>query len=107
MAKEYHHIIGDRKKMITSSIMTIKHETIGLALAALVAVIFILILETNNVNGFIKFGYILNTTACDTCDELRTYSGRNVFCCLAQSKCCGPNSLDELEASLTTVVPPS
>lgn len=42
-----------------------------------------------SVEGFIKFGYILNTTACDTCDELRTYSGRNVFCCLAQSKCCG------------------
>lgn len=89
--------------------MTImKHnEVIGLVLAALVSLIFILILEAGNngVDGFIKFGYILNTTACDTCDELRTYSGRNVFCCLAQSKCCGPNSLDELEASLTTVVP--
>lgn len=85
--------------------MSIRRELIGMALAALASLLFILILETRNVEGFIKFGYILNTTACDTCDELRTYSGRNVFCCLAQSKCCGPNSLDELEASLTTVVP--
>lgn len=30
-----------------------------------------------------------NTTACDTCDGLKTYSGRNVFCCLTFSKCCG------------------
>lgn len=58
-------------------------------LMVLFAVVFLVTQLTYKVDGFIKFGYILNTTACDTCDELRTYSGRNVFCCLAQSKCCG------------------
>ena len=53
------------------------------------AIVLILLNHPIAVQGFIKFGYILNTTACDTCDELKTYSGRNVFCCLAQSKCCG------------------
>lgn len=56
---------------------------------ALVLSVILLANQPTEVDGFIKFGYVLNTTACDTCDELRTYSGRNVFCCLAQSKCCG------------------
>lgn len=64
------------------------NNTLCLSAAALIfAVVFVV--QLTFVSGFIKFGYILNTTACDTCDELRTYSGRNVFCCLAQSKCCG------------------
>lgn len=29
------------------------------------------------------------TTACDICDGIDTYSGRNVMCCFLSSKCCG------------------
>lgn len=29
------------------------------------------------------------TTACDICDGVDTYSGRNVMCCFLSSKCCG------------------
>lgn len=55
----------------------------------LVSIAVILSISSNHrVDGFIKFGYVLNSTACDICDQLETYSGRNVFCCLAVSKCC-------------------
>jgi len=73
-------IVDDR--MVGKNVMFI--------LSSIVILIFLMIAsQPQKVDGFIKFGYVLNTTACDTCDELRTYSGRNVFCCLAQSKCCG------------------
>jgi hypothetical protein len=63
-----------------------------------VAVAFAALLWVSSIqetNGFIVF--LGNTTACDTCDEYQTYSGRNVLCCLAQSKCCGPSSFDDVD----------
>lgn len=73
--------------MMSRHVAASSHKLCSLILVAVLA--GLLIYQTTLVSGFIKFGYILNTTACDICDELRTYSGRNVFCCLAQSKCCG------------------
>jgi len=63
-------------------------------LAAAFAAFFLSINNIHSVDGFIVF--LGNTTACDFCDEYQTYSGRNVLCCLAQSKCCGPNNFDDI-----------
>ncbi|OTF79230.1 hypothetical protein BLA29_009330 [Euroglyphus maynei] len=46
------------------------------------------------------------TTACDICDGIDTYSGRNVMCCFLSSKCCGATNIDDLETArfnMTTV----
>ena len=80
----------ERIKMILShGSANLSGRGLGYVVVLVTAFTFVLILQSMKADGFIKFGYILNTTACDICDELTTYSGRNVFCCLAQSKCCG------------------
>ncbi|UXI22294.1 hypothetical protein NH340_JMT08237 [Sarcoptes scabiei] len=58
--------------------------------------LFVLLLYfVTETDGFIFWK--AKTTACDICDGIDTYSGRNVMCCFLSSKCCGYNSLDEAE----------
>uniref|UniRef100_T1K1N5 Uncharacterized protein n=1 Tax=Tetranychus urticae TaxID=32264 RepID=T1K1N5_TETUR len=58
-----------------------------------IAISFLIISSTPSSEAF--FVLVGNTTACDTCDDYSTYSGRNVVCCFAKSQCCGLNSFDE------------
>ena len=48
------------------------------------------------INGIIF--YQGRTTACDTCDGVDTNSMRNIMCCFKFSKCCAPETFEELEA---------
>lgn len=64
------------------------------AVCCLVGVAILLLVEHPGGVSAVHLTYLGNTTACDTCDEGVDFSGRNFICCLAHSKCCGPDSLD-------------
>ncbi|KAL1468510.1 hypothetical protein MTO96_025345 [Rhipicephalus appendiculatus] len=69
-------------------------------LCCLVGVAIVLLVEQPTGVSAVHLAYPGNTTACDTCDLDVDFSGRNFICCLAQSKCCGPDSLDRKRRSL-------
>lgn len=48
------------------------------------------------INGIIFYQGM--TTACDTCDGVDTNSMRNIMCCLKFSKCCIPETFEQLDA---------
>lgn len=66
--------------------MSQKYFLISFQLFVLIALVCVIVVPTLT-EGFIFWK--ATTTACDTCDGIDTNSGRNVACCLLQSKCCG------------------
>ncbi|XP_076365872.1 uncharacterized protein LOC143254609 [Tachypleus tridentatus] len=57
-------------------------------------VVVVVIFQATKCSAFSSYH---NITACHTCDEgpHLYFSVRNFLCCLVQSKCCGPESLDD------------
>lgn len=72
---------------------------VAAACCLVVAMVLLLSEQPTGVSA-VHLAYLGNTTACEICDLDVDFSGRNFICCLAHSKCCGPDKLDRKRRSL-------